>query len=202
MSVVKLVKSIYTSTDVTALGELASGDTVDIPTGSTCGTLNGTTIPNTKTLVVTTDKLSALAATTSSELAGVISDETGSGSLVFGTAPTLGNPTVTNYVETLYGGGSVGGGTTTIDLANGTIQLFTLTAAQTFTLPAAAAGKSYMIILTGNYAPTFNAASGDTLKWANGSAPARTASAGKYDIYCFTAIDADNVLGCDGGRNY
>lgn len=35
MPVVNLVKSIYTSTDVTALGEIASGDTFDIPSGST-----------------------------------------------------------------------------------------------------------------------------------------------------------------------
>ena len=53
------------------------------------GTINGTTIPTSKTLVVTTDKLSVHAATTSAELLGVISDETGTGSLVFGTAPTL-----------------------------------------------------------------------------------------------------------------
>ena len=52
-------------------------------------TINSTTIPTSKTLVVTTDKLSVHAATTSAELAGVISDETGSGALVFGTAPTL-----------------------------------------------------------------------------------------------------------------
>lgn len=58
---------------------------------ATATSINGTTIPSTKTLVVTTDKLSALAATTSAELAGVISDETGSGALVFGTAPTLSN---------------------------------------------------------------------------------------------------------------
>jgi len=36
-----------------------------------------------------TDKLSAFAPTTSAELAGVISDETGSGKLVFGTSPTF-----------------------------------------------------------------------------------------------------------------
>ena len=36
-----------------------------------------------------TSKLSAFAATTSSELAGVISDETGSGALVFGTSPQI-----------------------------------------------------------------------------------------------------------------
>jgi len=55
-------------------------------------TINSTTIPTSKTLVVTTDKLSVHAATTSAELAGVISDETGSGSLVFGTSPTLTTP--------------------------------------------------------------------------------------------------------------
>ena len=59
---------------------------------SSTTTLNGTTIPASKTLVVTTDKLSALAATTSAELAGVISDETGSGSLVFANSPTLVSP--------------------------------------------------------------------------------------------------------------
>ena len=59
---------------------------------ATATSINGTTIPSTKTLVVTTDKLSTLAATTSSELAGVISDETGSGALVFATSPTLVTP--------------------------------------------------------------------------------------------------------------
>jgi hypothetical protein len=59
---------------------------------ATATSINGTSIPSTKTLVVTTDKLSALAATTSAELAGVISDETGTGSLVFATSPTLVTP--------------------------------------------------------------------------------------------------------------
>jgi hypothetical protein len=59
---------------------------------ATATSINGTTIPSTKTLVVTTDNLSTLAATTSAELAGVISDETGSGALVFATSPTLVTP--------------------------------------------------------------------------------------------------------------
>jgi hypothetical protein len=64
------------------------------PNTTIAGTLtaNGTSIPASKTLVVTTDKISALAATTSAELAGVISDETGSGSLVFASSPTLVTP--------------------------------------------------------------------------------------------------------------
>jgi len=41
---------------------------------------------------LTTNPLSQFAATTSAELAGVITDETGSGALVFGTSPTLTTP--------------------------------------------------------------------------------------------------------------
>lgn len=59
---------------------------------ATATSINGTTVPSSKTLVVTTDKISALSSTTSSELAGVISDETGSGALVFGTSPTFVTP--------------------------------------------------------------------------------------------------------------
>lgn len=44
------------------------------------------------TVAYISNKLSAFAATTSAELAGVISDETGSGSLVFATSPTLTTP--------------------------------------------------------------------------------------------------------------
>lgn len=43
---------------------------------------------------LTTDGLDQFAATTSAELAGVISDETGSGALVFATSPTLTTPNI------------------------------------------------------------------------------------------------------------
>lgn len=58
-------------------------------------TLTGTTsvtFPTSGTLATTSDKLSAFAATTSAELAGVISDETGTGALVFANSPTLVTP--------------------------------------------------------------------------------------------------------------
>jgi hypothetical protein len=66
--------------------------TVTTLTSTGATTLNGTTVPASKTIVVTTDKLSVHAATTSSELAGVISDETGTGALVFANTPTLVSP--------------------------------------------------------------------------------------------------------------
>ena len=80
---------------------------------ATATSINGTTIPTSKTLVVTTDKLSVHAATTSAELAGVISDETGSGALVFGTSPTITTPTIS--------------GAATITVASGTTVPLTIT---------------------------------------------------------------------------
>ena len=68
---------------------------------ATATSINGSTIPSSKTLVVTTDKLDALSATTSSELAGVISDETGTGSLVLSASPTF---TGTVAIATLIAG--------------------------------------------------------------------------------------------------
>ena len=68
---------------------------------ATATSVNGTTIPSSKTLVVTTDKLSALSATTSAELAGVISDETGTGTVVLSVSPALtGTPTAPTALAT------------------------------------------------------------------------------------------------------
>jgi hypothetical protein len=83
----------------TGSGALVFGTspTLTTPTlsgNTTAGTINSTTIPSTKTLVVTTDTLAVHAATTSAQLAGVISDETGSGALVFATSPTLTTPSI------------------------------------------------------------------------------------------------------------
>jgi hypothetical protein len=55
-----------------------------LASGWSCGT----------TYALTTGALAQFAATTSAQLAGVVSDETGSGSLVFGTSPTISSPTI------------------------------------------------------------------------------------------------------------
>jgi hypothetical protein len=91
---------------------------------ATATSINGTTIPNTKTLVVTTDKLNVLAATSSSELAGIISDETGTGALVFANTPTLVTPNIgaaTGTSLVLSGDLTVNGTTTTINSTEITI---------------------------------------------------------------------------------
>ena len=68
--------------------------TVSLIANAVAGT-NTITLPaSTGTVALTANKLSAFAATTSAELAGVISDETGSGALVFANTPTLVTPTI------------------------------------------------------------------------------------------------------------
>lgn len=66
------------------------------------------TLPTSGTLATTSNKLSAFASTTSSELAGVISDETGSGKLVFATSPTLVTPTLGAATATSINGYTIG----------------------------------------------------------------------------------------------
>jgi hypothetical protein len=70
-----------------ALGTPASGVMTNVT-----GTASGLTAGAVTNGVYTTSKISALAATTSAELRTVISDETGTGSLVFADSPTLVTP--------------------------------------------------------------------------------------------------------------
>lgn len=120
---------------------------------------------------------------------------TGTGAVVLATSPTVNNPTVTNYVESVVAIGTV---TTsnTIALTNGTVQTATLTAstACTFTMPTATAGKSFVLLLkqaasTGNGTATFTG-----VKWGTAGAPTITATAGKMDILTFIA-DGTNWYG-------
>lgn len=138
-------------TDETGSGALVFGTSPTLTTpnigAATATSVNGTTIPSSKTLVVTTDKLSVLAPTSSSELAGVISDETGSGVLVFGTSPTISTPSIDNpklgYTTT-----ATAAGTTTLSSSSNYRQYFTGTTTQTITLPSTSTlvlGQAYEI---------------------------------------------------------
>ena len=124
----------------------------------------------------------------------------GSGTVVaLNNTPTLTNPTVTNYVETLYAPSA--GSAFTISLANGTVQEISLNANGTITLPSSVAGKSFTIIVTysGSYSLTWSG--GGTLKWAGGTTPTATSTSGKYDIFNFYQ-DGTNTYGSVYGLNY
>jgi hypothetical protein len=119
----------------------------------------------------------------------------GSGTVVaLATTPTLTNPTVTNYVETLQAVGTVGS-TSTLALTTGTVLTATLTASTpcTFTMPTATAGKSFILKLT-QAATGMTTATFTSVKWPGGTAPTITATASAVDILSFVA-DGTNWYG-------
>jgi hypothetical protein len=122
-----------------------------------------------------------------------VGTSTGSGANVLGTSPTVNNPTVTNYVESVVAIGN-SGTTQTLALTNGTVQTVTMTGNCTFTMPTATAGKSFILIAvqdgTGSRTATFT-----SVKWAGGTAPTltTTATTGR-DILTFVA-DGTNWYG-------
>jgi hypothetical protein len=78
-------------------------------------------------LGLTSGTLGQFAATTSSQLAGVISDETGSGALVFGTSPTLTTPNIGVATGTSFN--SITGLSSTSPVMNGVAAVGTATTA-------------------------------------------------------------------------
>ncbi len=109
----------------------------------------------------------------------------------------LTNPTVTNYIETPYTANT--STAITLNLANGTVQVLTLTGSPTITMPTAVAGKSFIIYLktgAGSYSVTWT-----TVKWPAATAPTITSTASKMDIFSFFS-DGTNWYGTTVGQNY
>jgi hypothetical protein len=145
-----------------------------------------------------TGVLTFLGTPSSANLFSALTDDTGTGLVVFNNAPALTNPTVTNYVETLYSANT--GTAITVDLTNGTVQNLTLTGNATITMPTAVAGKSFIIILsqdgTGGRTVTWS-----TVSWPSATAPTVTSTASKRDIFSFFS-NGTSWFGTTIGQNY
>ena len=175
---------------VTALGVNTGSAGAFVVNGGALGTPTSGTLTNATGLPIA--GITGLGTGVGTALAAAV---TGSGSIVLGTSPTVNNPTVTNYVESVVAIGTV---TTsnTIALTNGTVQTATLTAstACTFTMPTATAGKSFVLLLKQAAAVGLGTATFTGVKWNAIGAPTITATAGKMDILTFVA-DGTNWYG-------
>jgi hypothetical protein len=128
-----------TATSINGLTISSSTGTLTIANGKTATISNTLTFTGTDsssvafgaggTVLYTSNKISDLSATTSAELAGIISDETGSGVLVFGTAPT--------FTTSIDGGATFGAFASSDNLTVG----YTGTADSTINISTGAAGS-------------------------------------------------------------
>lgn len=141
---------------------------------------------------------------TSANLAAALTDEVGTGSVVFAsgvtgtgsvvlaTTPALSDPTINAYTEGTVELGIVGA-SSTLAITAGTILTATLTAsvATTFTLPPVAAGKSFVLYLkqpaSGTGTVTFVTSPVGNIAWPGAVVPAATTTAGKLDIFSFVS---------------
>jgi|Laugresbdmm110sn_1035088.scaffolds.fasta_scaffold02593_3 hypothetical protein len=110
----------------------------------------------------------------------------------------ISNTTFLNYKEQSYTNTAIGA-TYTVDLNNGSMQLITLDATTTISMPAVSAGKSFTMIIssgTGGYAVTWNG-----VTWPEGITPTLTATASKKDLVSFVS-DGSTWYGMLGGMAY
>lgn len=104
-------------------------------------------------------------------------------------------------VETVNAVATSGAAQTLPDVTSATLHRITLTANCTLTFPAAAAGKSFTLVLvqdgTGGRTVTWPAG----ILWPGGTVPTLTATAAKRDVLSFVCADGTNWLGFLGGAN-
>jgi hypothetical protein len=148
--------------------------------------------------ITSSSKLSAFAATTSAELAGVISDETGSGALVLGTSPVLTTPVLKSPEERLTVSATAATGTVNFDALTQGVLYYTTNASGNWTLNVRGDGSNTLnsILTTGDSITiVFLATQGSTAYYSNAFTIDGTSVTPKY--ITGTAFSAGNASSID-----
>jgi len=158
-------------------------------TGDNSGALQLATNNGTTAVTISTGQVVTLANALPVASGGTgVTTSTGTTNVVLSNTPTLVNPTLTDYTESVVTIGTVGA-SHTFSLTNGTVQTATLTASTpcTFTMPTATAGKSFILRLT-QAATGMTTATFTGVQWPGGTPPTITATASAVDIISFVNI--------------
>ena len=133
-----------------------------------------------------------LATPSSANLASAVTDETGSGALVFATSPTLTTTTITGSKETKTAP-SISTNTLTLDCSAGNIFAVSLNAnINTLSFSnVPTTGTAYALTLSFTADGTARTVTwGSAVKWPQGTAPTLTSTNGKVDTFILTTWDA------------
>ena len=157
------------------------------------------TVALTSDITITgSSKLSAFAATTSAELAGVISDETGSGVLVFGTSPLLTTPILKSPEERLTVSATAAASTVNFDVLTQGVLYYTTDASGNWTLNVRGDGSNTLnsVLTTGDSITiVFLATQGATAYYSNAFTIDGSSVTPKY--ISGTAFSAGNASSID-----
>ena len=176
---------------------------------------SGKTLKIDGTNVFGTGVATFLGTPSSANLASAMTDETGSGSLVFGTAPTLTNAVLANPIfqgpeERLSVSATAATGTVALDVLTSGILYYTSNASANWTLnvrgssgatlnDSLATNDSITVVffVTNGATPYYQTGfqidgSAVTPKWQNGTAPA-AGNANSIDIYSYTIVKTGNA---------
>ena len=148
--------------------------------------------------ITSSSKLSAFAATSSSELAGVISDETGSGALVFGTSPVLTTPILKSPEERLTVSATAATSTVNFDVLTQGVLYYTTNASGNWTLNVRGDGSNTLnsVLTTGDSITiVFLATQGATAYYSNAFTIDGSSVTPKY--ISGTAFSAGNASSID-----
>ena len=174
---------------VDAKGRITSAASVAI-TPAAIGALSISSLgPNVSAFLTTPSSANLAAALTDEVGSGSVvfaSGVSGSGSAVLGTSPTIATPTINGYIE---GNSDIGpvGASATLSIASSTVITATLTSgtATTFTMPAVAAGRAFTLYLKQPASGAVGSAVFTGVKWPSGGAPVVTELNGVLDIFPF-----------------
>ena len=159
----------------------------------TSGTLtNCTGLPTTGLSGLGAGVATFLATPSSANLAGALTDETGTGSAVFNVNPTIDGANFTGHAQTAPVAGSSTGGVLTLDMTESNVFTSTLTEnVATLTLNNPAQGQTVNMLLTqdatGSRLMTWPA----SFKWPGGTASVLSTNSNAVDLLVITYIGTD-----------
>lgn len=139
---------------------------------------------------------------TSSQLAGVVTDETGSGALVFGTNPTIDKPVLNATNPTAQSYTPSAGGTATCDCSLANQHWIQMPAGNiTIALSNVTNNQVFLIAITQDGTGSRTVTWFTTIRWVGGTAPTLTTTANKRDTFMFIRTGSSTYDGYVIGVN-